>query len=150
MAYERAAIVSICQRTSSQFDKIWSLFTRVSWILLQITIFFVNSTKERMKWVNFTKKVPKSIFSRTHHAQKIYSHWENISSNQFFGDFFSKNVAFTKLLPKCLGVNFWNYHTVLSKFPHYVIALQWKLFSRNYLSKLFFWQIFREINFLPI
>ena len=31
---------------------------------------------------------------------KICSHRKNISSNQLFGDFFSKNVAFTKFLPK--------------------------------------------------
>ena len=32
--------------------------------------------------------------------QEIYSHRKNISSNHLFSDFFSKNVAFTKFLPK--------------------------------------------------
>ena len=31
---------------------------------------------------------------------KIYCHQKNISSNQLFSNFFSKNVAFTKFLPK--------------------------------------------------
>ena len=29
-----------------------------------------------------------------------YSDWKNISSNQLFNNFFSKNVTFTKFLPK--------------------------------------------------
>ena len=31
---------------------------------------------------------------------EIYSHWKNISSNCLFSNFFSKNVTFTKFLPK--------------------------------------------------
>ena len=31
---------------------------------------------------------------------KIYYHWKNISSNQLFSDFVSKNIVFTKFLPK--------------------------------------------------
>ena len=31
---------------------------------------------------------------------KIHSHQKKISSNQLFSNFFSKNVAFTKFLPK--------------------------------------------------
>ena len=44
------------------------------------------------------------IIKISHSVKKreIYSHQKNISSNQLFSDFFSKNVGFTKFLPeKC-------------------------------------------------
>ena len=40
------------------------------------------------------------------------SHQKNISSNQLFSNFFSKNVAFTKFLPKNVRKNFCNFHSV--------------------------------------
>ena len=62
-------------------------------------------------WRIFSKTCEKntSFFLCTFHnveKWKIYSHWENISSNQLFIDFFSKNVAFTKILPKKREIKF--------------------------------------------
>ena len=60
---------------------------------------------EKVNLTDFFKNLWKEYFfflCTFHNVEKwkIYSHWENISSNQLFSDFFSKNVAFTKILPK--------------------------------------------------
>ena len=66
---------------------------------------------------------------------KIYSHQKNISSNQLFSKFFSKNVAFTKFVPKKCESKF-------SFLPHCTATL-WSL--RNFCIT---WELFREINFI--
>ena len=59
---------------------------------------------------------------------------KKISSNQLFGDFFSKTVTFTKYLPKMRESKF-------PYFPHCVVCWTvWKWLSP------FFWQKFRESN----
>ena len=66
---------------------------------------------------------------------RIHSQQRNISSNQLFSYFFSKNVAFTKFLPKKLSVC-----TCGSK-----SLTVWKL--RNFTATIFS-QKFRKSNFL--
>ena len=61
---------------------------------------------------NFCQKCMRES-SRNFHTvsvekRKIYSHRKNISSNQHFIDFLSKNVIFTKFLPKK-----WMWHCVV-------------------------------------
>ena len=67
---------------------------------------------------------------------KIYSHRKNISSNHLFSDFFSKNVVFTRFLPKMRESEF-------VKLPHHSMEI-----SQNHSHADFFRQtIF--VNFLP-
>ena len=44
--------------------------------------------------------------------REILSHQKNISWNQLFSNYFSKNVAFTEFSKKSARVNFCNFHTV--------------------------------------
>ena len=74
---------------------------------------------------------------------KIYSHWKNISSNQLFSDFVSKNVIFTEFLPKkCESkfqqreINFGEYNGnfCISKIPQ--IDFTENISGRKYLKLL--------------
>ena len=68
--------------------------------------FFVKSIYRNFLSKKFTKLISSTFCDRICASQcgkrKIYSHWKNILSNHLFSIFFSKNVAFTKFLPKML------------------------------------------------
>ena len=74
----------------------------------------VNSIFNLVKKGTFTRFIFLKKWFRNNSMQnsKFTPRWKNFSSNHFFSDFFSKNVTFTKFLPKEVRVNFRNFHSV--------------------------------------
>ena len=108
---------NLCQKSVSLFlyiittpqcryiNKTFSLTVK---IFREINFFLTSSVKPLLSR-NFCQKCVRLKFSFFHtvvsilhsvEKWKIYSHWKNISSNQLFSDFVSKNVIFTEFLPK--------------------------------------------------
>ena len=79
-----------------------------------LDITYVNSIKQIEAIISVSKSCQQLIQVSGHSVEKwkIYSHLENISSNQLFSDFFCKNIAYTKFLQKRCESKFLNFHTV--------------------------------------
>ena len=73
-------------------------------------IFCKNNNKKKL-YSHFHEILRENNLKEVVHVEKRQnSHRKNISSNQLFSDFISKNVAFTKFLPKDVRVNFRDFH----------------------------------------
>ena len=86
---------------------------------------------------DFSFYIPKTGWKHSVEKREIFSHRQNISWNQVFSNFFSKNVTFTKFLPKdhLISRNFrvttmWKISYLLSTAKYFVKHLC--VISRNF------------------
>ena len=87
-------------------NRLLEVVDEIDFILQNLGSFLEHFCEFSVKW---TLIAVLKLLSRNFFAQ-----CEKNSSNQLFSNFFSKNVIFTKFLPKmyCVTVNFHNFHTV--------------------------------------
>ena len=109
---------TVTNRIMIAFKNSWKLLFQFSLMNLIVNWFHGINLKFFHTLVNYGKNFVKSTTFKCFHdffqvsvnsavfpphsveKWKIWSHWKNISSNQLYSNLFSKNVTFTKFLPK--------------------------------------------------